>query len=213
MQTFDAAMALSIAQQVAAGLKHVHKSGVVHRDVRAANVIVISLEPLRVVLADFGVSRRLASRRWCRRCRGSGAIVVPSPDRAVAARGDGQGRYHHTLGGGMESKAVVDRDAEYGVDPTGAAGGAGAFVVPPATEPLSLNDKHEDTNPGTVARSERRRSSAIAVGPVAWMAPEVLAGSEAVRGATTASDVYMFGGLLFEILTSGVRPFYWIVGE
>ena len=28
--------------------------------------------------------------------------------------------------------------------------------------------------------------------------------------ATPASDVYMFGGLMFEVLTCGRTPFYWM---
>ena len=49
-----------------------------------------------------------------------------------------------------------------------------------------------------------------ALGPIAWVAPEVLAGS-LVKGvtATPASDVYMLGGLMFEVLTCGLTPYYW----
>ena len=51
-----------------------------------------------------------------------------------------------------------------------------------------------------------------ALGPIAWMAPEVLAGS-LVTGvtATPASDVYMFGGLMFEVLTGGLTPYHWVM--
>jgi hypothetical protein len=44
-----------------------------------------------------------------------------------------------------------------------------------------------------------------------WTAPEVRAGSErAGRVATTASDVYMVGGLTYELLTCGTPPFHWL---
>ena len=50
-----------------------------------------------------------------------------------------------------------------------------------------------------------------ALGPVAWVAPEVLAGSLTTGvTASPASDVYMFGGLMFEVLTCGRTPFYWL---
>ena len=44
-----------------------------------------------------------------------------------------------------------------------------------------------------------------------WTAPEVRAGSEAAgRVVSTASDVYMVGGLAYELLTCGVPPFHWL---
>ena len=50
-----------------------------------------------------------------------------------------------------------------------------------------------------------------ALGPIAWVAPEVLAGSLATGvTATPASDVYMLGGLMFEVLTCGLIPYYWL---
>jgi hypothetical protein len=52
------------------------------------------------------------------------------------------------------------------------------------------------------------------VGPLAWSAPEVLAsmgtcGSGVV--ATTATDMYQFGGTLHEIMTCGDAPFWWLL--
>ncbi len=44
-----------------------------------------------------------------------------------------------------------------------------------------------------------------------WSAPEVCAGSdETGTVATTASDVYMVGGFLYELLTAGTVPFHWL---
>ncbi len=49
---------------------------------------------------------------------------------------------------------------------------------------------------------------------VQWTAPEVRAGSEATGRVTTVeSDVYMVGGLAYELLTGGTVPFHWLLGN
>ncbi len=42
-----------------AGLLHLHSLGILHRDLRAANLLIDSLDPLRVLVADFGLSHLL----------------------------------------------------------------------------------------------------------------------------------------------------------
>ena len=62
---------------------------------------------------------------------------------------------------------------------------------------------------GTAVRTSLSGKDALS--PVAWVAPEVLAGSLATGvTATPASDVYMLGGLMFEVLTCGLIPYYWM---
>ena len=55
---------LDVLQQVIAALMHLHSPGVgiLHRDVRAANILIDSLHPVKVRLADFGVSHLLSVR-------------------------------------------------------------------------------------------------------------------------------------------------------
>ena len=129
--------AITILQQCTAGLYHLHSLGIIHRDFRAANILVAGRDPLHVVVADFGVSHQL--------------------------------------------RVYADAAAALGT-----AAGAGTIVR-------------------TVLKGDE------ALGPIAWVAPEVLAGSlwEGVT-ATPASDVYMLGGLMFEVLTCGLIPYYWM---
>jgi serine/threonine-protein kinase/endoribonuclease IRE1 len=44
-----------------AGLLHLHSLGILHRDLRAANLLIDSLDPLHVLVADFSTSHRLSA--------------------------------------------------------------------------------------------------------------------------------------------------------
>jgi serine/threonine protein kinase len=52
---------LSLLKQVLTALLHLHSLGILHRDLRAANVLITSTEPLHAVVADFGVSHLLSA--------------------------------------------------------------------------------------------------------------------------------------------------------
>ena len=58
--------AWEISRQLATGLAHVHKTGVIHRDIKPQNVLVsfdMDEGIVRVVLADFGLARWMPGRR------------------------------------------------------------------------------------------------------------------------------------------------------
>jgi serine/threonine protein kinase len=143
---FSLALVLTVIRQVVAGLHHLHRLGILHRDVRAANVLVASLDPLRVVLADFGLSHM------------HGRV-------ATALRlDDVQGRV--------------------------------SLISPSLLLPSIL---------------EARLFGRDALGPLLWMAPEERAVSEAGSVTSPAGDVYMTGGLLYELLTGGTSPYHWLL--
>ncbi|RFS85104.1 serine/threonine protein kinase [Actinomadura spongiicola] len=48
-----------IAAQLADGLIALHGAGIVHRDLKPENVLVVGTDPVRLVIADFGLSRVL----------------------------------------------------------------------------------------------------------------------------------------------------------
>ncbi len=58
-QPIEASLALEILYQCADGLTHLHRSRLVHRDVRADNYLLASRDPLRVLITDFGLSHKL----------------------------------------------------------------------------------------------------------------------------------------------------------
>ena len=126
--------AVSILQQAATGVNHLHSLNIIHRDFRASSVLLASKDPLEVVVSDFGVSHGL----WV----------------------------------------------------------------------------YAETAVTAAQRSTPDPMSSGAVCPVEWIAPEVLATnlSDGLL-ATPASDVYMLGGLMFEVLTCGLVPYYWMAPE
>jgi serine/threonine protein kinase len=52
---------LDIMRQVVSGVRHLHRLGILHRDLRTANVLVASMDPVHVLLADLGVAHLLSA--------------------------------------------------------------------------------------------------------------------------------------------------------
>ena len=53
------------------------------------------------------------------------------------------------------------------------------------------------------------------IGPTRWLAPEALDRRGKTGGVVVArpSDMYMVGGLIYEVLTGGDAPFHWVHGD
>jgi serine/threonine protein kinase len=78
---------LSILVQAVAGLLHLHSLGILHRDLRAANLLLDGLDPLHARVADIGVSRLLPAFSVGLRAADLTAGKVPTVLRGSAALG------------------------------------------------------------------------------------------------------------------------------
>ncbi len=78
---------LSILVQAVAGLLHLHSLGILHRDLRAANILIDATEPLHTRVADFGVSHLLSAFAAGLRATDLTAGKVPTVLRGSAALG------------------------------------------------------------------------------------------------------------------------------
>jgi serine/threonine protein kinase len=157
---------------------HLHSLGILHRDLRAANILIAGLDPLHVMVADFGVSHILS------------AFAAQAGDTFTAA---------------SKVTSVL----------MGAAG-LGPLQVRVCLPWLIWCHLCCFSVCRTWWSDMLRPFTCCFVcrGVAQWTAPEVRAGSEASGAVvTTASDVYMVGGLAYELLTCGVPPFHWLMSN
>ena len=92
-KTLEPVRAISLARQIATGLGHAHARGIVHRDVKPANVLVVHDGPGEIAkVTDFGIARLLDGERRTARDMTLGTLYYLAPEQAqnssVDARAD-----------------------------------------------------------------------------------------------------------------------------
>jgi len=83
-----ASEALSIAGQVAAGLGEAHHKGIIHRDVKSANIMVTPKGQAKVM--DFGLAKLRGGSSLTRSQTTIGTVAYMSPEQARAEEMDGR---------------------------------------------------------------------------------------------------------------------------
>jgi len=78
--------AVSIAAQVAEGLAYAHQRGVVHRDVKPANIMVLANGPVKIT--DFGIARMRGSGDLTQTGMLLGSPKYMSPEQVIGKRAD-----------------------------------------------------------------------------------------------------------------------------
>ena len=124
------AQATHLGRQVAQALHYAHTRGVVHRDVKSANLLFDEHGIVRV--ADFGLARALAEASWTEPDGGlMGTARYAAPEQATSGTVDGRADCY--------SLAVVLIESMTGVVPN-VGDNAVATIVGRGTQPLAVPD-------------------------------------------------------------------------
>ncbi|UCG53199.1 MAG: protein kinase [Candidatus Latescibacterota bacterium] len=79
---FPTKQAIDIALQIARGLSRAHESGIVHRDVKPANIVVTKRDEVKIV--DFGLAKLAGQSKLTRAGTTVGTAAYMSPEQARA---------------------------------------------------------------------------------------------------------------------------------
>lgn len=75
-----------IVAELADAIAHIHGLGIIHRDLKPDNVLIRTLQPLDLVLGDFGVARQLVVTQKAGSVAGTFAYMAPEAQWGLTAR-------------------------------------------------------------------------------------------------------------------------------
>ena len=85
-----ASFVLDVLLQLAVGVAHMHSCGILHRDLKADNALIQSLDPLVIKWGDYGCAVQLGKKAYgdgALSCRLSMSYSVHCPSRGSRALG------------------------------------------------------------------------------------------------------------------------------
>lgn len=183
---------LCVLEQLAWGLDALHAAGIVHRDVKPANVLLVASEDegVRVKLADYGVSSSVRSDSGELEVSAADVLVLPRPERAGEHDSVGVDHGDTSLPGPHH-----DADTDSGGNPdTPSASGRSDDAL----------DTVRVSVPSKTRRSLREFTRADdLIGTPMYMAPELGRSASMVQ---PKSDMFGFGAVAHQILT-GHMPY------
>lgn len=87
-------MVRTVARQVLRALHYLHQHRITHRDIKPDNILIASLDPLKVKLSDFGLSKVVQEESFLQTFCGTLLYCAPEvyPDYETYRRGEARKR-------------------------------------------------------------------------------------------------------------------------